>query len=235
MRALPAHTSLTKAQLLTEEFLIERCGPADMYYAPHNEYMNRSAQVVIIGLTPGWTQMKAAFEEARRGLELGLTQEAISKAAKEEASFAGTMRHNLTGMLNTLGLHHYLGIPSCGELFLGHRNLLHTTSLLRYPVFIGEKNYTGSNPDLLTTAFLRERALAFLAEELSLLDRPLIIPLGKKVEGVMHLARKEGILDPARCLWGFPHPSGANGHRLKQFNANLEEMRRRLREIGGAG
>ena len=29
-----------------------------------------------------------------------------------------------------------------------------------------------------------------------------------------------GQLDGARCLLGFPHPSGDNGHRVRQFREN---------------
>ncbi|MFX3628134.1 MAG: hypothetical protein ACE3JR_02025 [Ectobacillus sp.] len=29
--------------------------------------------------------------------------------------------------------------------------------------------------------------------------------------------QKNPTIDEKRCLFGFPHPSGANGHRFKQF------------------
>jgi hypothetical protein len=33
------------------------------------------------------------------------------------------------------------------------------------------------------------------------------------------------LLDPDRCLFGFPHASGANGHRKKFFNERKEQLR----------
>lgn len=45
----------------------------------------------------------------------------------------------------------------------------------------------------------------------------LLIPLGKTVEQVFHKLFREGKLANHYCLFGFPHPSGANGHRKKQF------------------
>jgi hypothetical protein len=30
----------------------------------------------------------------------------------------------------------------------------------------------------------------------------------------------DGQLDEVRCLFGFPHPSGGNGHRVAQFGRN---------------
>ena len=35
---------------------------------------------------------------------------------------------------------------------------------------------------------------------------------------------KEKIIKNEQCLLGFPHPSGANGHRKKQFNENKEKL-----------
>ena len=36
----------------------------------------------------------------------------------------------------------------------------------------------------------------------------------------------EGRLAPGRCLSGFPHPSGANGHRVRKFAEGRVELRR---------
>jgi hypothetical protein len=47
------------------------------------------------------------------------------------------------------------------------------------------------------------------------LNKPLIIPLGKAVESVLEQFIKEGSISESQCLMGFPHPSGANGHRQK--------------------
>ncbi|MFR0823044.1 MAG: hypothetical protein ACLU84_01815 [Clostridia bacterium] len=34
----------------------------------------------------------------------------------------------------------------------------------------------------------------------------------------------EKIISSKQCLFGFPHPSGANGHRKKQFDNNKIEL-----------
>jgi hypothetical protein len=229
--SLPTDRSLTKDDLQVDDFLMARFGQVEIYYAPHNEYVNLSAKVMIIGITPGWVQMKTAYREARKGLEQGLRDEEICKRAKEEAGFAGSMRVNLISMLDALDLHRYLNIPSCEDLFLKHRNLLHTTSLLRFPVFIEKRNYTGANPTLFSAPFLRESALLSIQEEIQLLQRALIIPLGKTVERGLHLLERICRVDVRQCLWGFPHPSGANGHRHVQFTSNLSQMKHRIKAI----
>jgi hypothetical protein len=234
MLTLPADRALTKEDLLTDKFLMNRHGSIETYYAPHNEYVNPAARVVIIGITPGFSQMRAAYQIARAGLAEGLPETEICKRAKEGASFAGSMRHNLVSMLDQLGLPDYLGLSTSGELFEQQRSLLHTTSLLRYPVFVNQRNYSGSAPDLLSSSYLWEMSHLSILKELSLLERKeqaLIIPLGIKVEAALSMLIREGKLTASQCLSGFPHPSGANGHRYSQFSARFKSMQAAMREF----
>jgi hypothetical protein len=228
--SLPKGTTLSKDDLQVDTLLMKRSGKLEMYYAPHNEYINPFAKVIIIGLTPGFTQMRIAIQEAVVGLEAGLSDEEVCRKAKEAARFSGSMRSTLIHMLDTLGLHQYLNITSCDELFQEQQTNLHTTSLLRFPVFIEKKNYSGAHPKLLSDPSLRECALLSLEQELGILSQALIIPLGKTVEGMLRLLVSEGKLDDQRCLWGFPHPSGANGHRFKQFSSHQEDMTKTLQD-----
>lgn len=231
--SLPKDRTLTKADLLVDEFRMDSDGKLETYYAPHNEYLNPTAKVIILGITPGWNQMKIAIREARRCLEEGLPDEEVCQNAKQAASFVGSMRANLIAFLDELDLHQHLGIPSCADLFDEHRSLLHTTSLLRYPVFVEQQNYNGSDPHLLTTPFLANAAMGFVLEEFPAWKQALLIPLGKGVESVLKLLEAEGKLDALQCLWGFPHPSGANGHRHKQFSANQARMKAAIQHYYG--
>lgn len=231
--ALTADALQSREKMFTSNLLMTRSGDQEMFYAPHNEVVNPAAKVVIIGITPGWTQMRIALEAAQKGLQAGLADEEVCRLAKEAAGFAGTMRANLIDMLDKLELHHYLGIGTCADLFGECRALLNTTSLLRFPVFSGGRNYNGSRPELVAHPFLDQTALSLLQAELSLMNRPLLIPLGKKVEQVLQQLAADGLLDGERCLWGFPHPSGANGHRLVQFALHKDSMRKQIQELGG--
>lgn len=58
----------------------------------------------------------------------------------------------------------------------------------------------------------------------------LIIPLGKAVEEVLEFMIGEGIIKKEHCLLGFPHPSGANGHRKKQFDENKEILLNKIND-----
>jgi hypothetical protein len=225
IQSLPLNTTLTKEQLLVDDFLLRHEESIEMYFAPHNEYLNPRASVLIVGITPGWTQMEVAFRMARLYLEQDLPTKEVCKKVKAAARFAGPMRKNMVEMLNELELHKYLQIEDAEELFGDNHELLHTTSMLRYPVFAAKKNYNGHNPALLSTPLLREFCLQSVTTEIRHLHRPMIIPLGKTVETVMRVLASDGLIDPRQCLWGFPHPSGANGHRHKQFAQAFESMK----------
>ena len=67
---------------------------------------------------------------------------------------------------------------------------------------------------------LRRYLVEMLAPELERIPDALVIPLGVQVAaGIAHLG-EAGLISPARCLVGFPHPSGQNGHRMKHWRTN---------------
>jgi hypothetical protein len=229
IRALPDRQRLTKDDLLTDEFRLHQDERLTVYYAPF-DYVNESAKVALVGITPGWTQMEIAYRSARRDLRDGLGPNEVCRRAKQGASFAGSMRSNLVSMLDALGLPAHLGIESTESLFAEHHPLLHTTSAIRYPVFVKGRNYTGHSPKLLKTEVLRHFVENVLVRELRLVRDAIVIPLGRSVSEVLvHLADK-GQRDRGRCLLGFPHPSGANRHRAREFAERRESLGRQLKE-----
>ncbi|CAH0344101.1 hypothetical protein [Bacillus sp. CECT 9360] len=223
---LPYNTNLTKQQLLSKQFLIEQHGDLTMYFSPHNEYVNREARIVIVGITPGWTQMKTAFEQAVRSMRRGKSPETLFKEAKTAASFSGAMRTHLISMLTECGVARALQLENAEALFHEKRDLLHTTSIIKYPVFYHHKNYTGHQPKVDQSSLLRHYAYEVFPKEIEELHHsPLIIPLGKSVEQVIRTLIDDRKLSGLTCLFGFPHPSGANGHRKKQFSNQLGSMK----------
>jgi hypothetical protein len=130
-------------------------------------------------------------------------------------------------MLNELGLQRYLGVATTAELFEGSANRIYTTSALRYPVFKGEKNYSGDAAIVKEPLFVKMLE-TLLGPNLAAMPRALVIPLGKwAAAGVLHLADRN-VLEARRVLLGFPHPSGANGHRKISFEKNAPRMRCQL-------
>lgn len=228
IKNLPAG-KINREDILNPDFFLNEEKKLKVYYAPHNEYINSKARIIIVGICPGWTQTEIAFKIVRDNLRLGTDIDLILKKCKMEARFAGSMRNNLISMLDELSLAKYLGIESVGELFDENCELLHTTSLIPYPVFINGKNYTGHTPEIVESSLLMEYVREHFYEEINKMNtKPLIVPLGKSVEDVLRLMIDENIIDEEQCLFGFPHPSGANGHRKKQFMANENKLRERI-------
>lgn len=216
--------SFEKVDILNKRFELFKNNNMTIYYAPHNEIVNEKAKVFIVGITPGWTQTSIAYKIAHNGLVKKLDCEKIKKDCKRNSRFAGSMRKNLIEMLDELNLNKKLNISSCSELFENKDELLHTTSVIPYPVFINNRNYTGSNPKILDNEILESYLREYFYKEVKKLPNVFIIPLGKAVEEVLEVMIGENLIKKEQCLLGFPHPSGANGHRKIQFEENKENL-----------
>lgn len=227
IQSLQSEEGFTKADLVTEKFLIEKDGDIKIYYAPHNEYINRDAKIIIVGITPGWRQMRTAFEKFVSCLAAHGHLDICLRKTKKAARFAGVMRKNLIAMLDECNLPNVLGIPSSSYLFEETGQLLHSTSMIKYPVFYKDKNYTGHQPPINRSSLLEQYVYDEFPKELAQVSSPaLVIPLGRTVDQAIFKLIEEEKLPHHDYLTGFPHPSGTNGHRIKQF----KEQRQQLRE-----
>lgn len=221
---LPIKNKYTKEELLINDLLIEKENNIEIYYAPHNEYINVKAKVFIVGITSGFEQMSTSISTARQYIEKGMKIEDIKYECKREGRFSASLRKNVISMLDTVKLNEALNIESSSELFEDKDYLLHTTSLIPYSVFVKGKNYTGHTPKLIKSDFLMKYVHENFIEDLNKLNNVLIIPLGKAVEEVLDKLVDENIIEEESILKGFPHPSGANGHRLVQLEENKLSM-----------
>jgi len=201
---------------LPAELLLASEGELQTFYAPF-DHINVGARIVVCGITPGSQQTRLALTEAGQQLRLGSSVQYAKHAAKDTGSFAGPLRKNLVRMLDHVGVHTLLGIDSCARLFDTHRHLLHSTSALRYPVFVNGKDYSGS-PSMLSRTSLRHQVETHLVEEIRALGpQCLYVPLGPKVTEVFQHLLAKGLLKPEQLLDGLPHPSGANAERISYF------------------
>ena len=223
---------IERDSILCGDFALQQDTDLQIYYAPHNEFIHPGARIVIVGITPGWSQTQRAYQTAKNGIAQQLKDEEICFRCKMDSRFAGTMRTNLIAMLNELGLHTRLGLSSCAELFRPENDILHTTSLIKYPCFYKGKNYSGHTPAIGSSEILRKYIRTEFMEELNCLDAVrLIIPLGAAVEGIFRETGVLSSLHPCAVLWGFPHPSGLNARRTEQFQTNRESMVNIIRNL----
>lgn len=204
-------------------------GDLSVYYAPFDT-INHDAKVVIVGLTPGFSQARESYAKYVTAVRSGMPHDEAARTAKGDASFAGSMRTNLISMLDGIGLPEAIGVESSEELFSSRTELLHATSALRYPVFRKEKNYSG-NPHPTRHPVLRSMVEKILAPELASLRSAVIIPLGKAVSTSLELLAYQNRINSSQCLIGFPHPSGANGHRANQYARNRVDLSHQVKRM----
>lgn len=236
IKQLPIKDKYEKNELLIDDLLIEKSGNIEIYYAPHNDYLNSKAKIFIVGITPGFQQMSTAISTARKELELETNIEEIQYKYKVAGRFSGSLRKNIISMLDYIKLNEALSINSCTDLFEDKDYLLHTVSLVPYPVFVKKQNYSGHTPKLLKSEFLMKYVYDNFIKELNNIENLkdiLIIPLGRAVEDALYKLSEEGIICEKQILKGFPHPSGANVNRVIQLEENRENLIKQIKENSG--
>ena len=207
--------SVADATQIPKDFLLGQDGKLTSHYIPFDS-VNAAARVVLVGITPGFTQWINAMREAQLQLRRGATLQQARVSAKRTGAFSGPMRPNLVALLDHIGVNGWLGIASSDSLFGSDANLVQTTSVLRHPIFVDSENYNGT-PSMIRTPFLRNQVMEHFAKEAEQLANPVYIPLGPKVSEALAWLANEGILQSDRILNGLPHPSGANAERIAYF------------------
>ena len=204
---------INKFTITNKNFLIKREDNIEIYYAPF-DYINSKAKIMIVGITPGLQQMLQSFEAVNEGRSL--------KEVKDLSSFKGSMRTTLIKYLDALNINKKLKIKSCESLFNINSKYLHSTSLIKYPVFDKGRNYSGSG--LLKKKILLDFLEAHFVKELKKLDKTIIVPLGNTVSSTIDYLNNEFKLNLKCFLKGFPHPSGLNVRKDIQFKENKVRM-----------
>ena len=209
---------INQKSVKNKKFLLEKEKNIEIYYAPF-DYINSKAKIVIVGITPGLQQMLQSYEVINQGKSL--------KEVKDLSSFKGSMRAGLIKYLDELKINDILKIKSCESLFNKNSKYLHTTSLVKYPVFDKGKNYSGAN--ILKKKILLDFIEKNFLGELKTLKKSIIIPLGNTVSSTIEYLNNKYKLKLSCSLKGFPHPSGANARKNIQFKENKRNMKLLLR------
>jgi len=213
LNQIKALKNINKSIVINNKFLINKEGNIKIYYAPF-DYVNSKAKIMIVGITPGLQQMLQSFQVINDGKSL--------KEVKDLSSFKGSMRTTLIKYMNALKVNKKLKIKSCESLFDLHSKYLHTTSLVKYPVFDKGRNYSGSN--ILKKELLLNFIEKNFLKELKIHQNSIIIPLGNTVSSTIRYLNEKYNLKLSCFLEGFPHPSGANARKNIQFKENKSRM-----------
>lgn len=167
------------------------------------DYINPEAQVVIVGITPGNSQL----ENSRESLS--------KKEIKRINAFAGNMRPNLIAMLDHIGINRLLKIKSCKSLWEGDFNKVEMTSLLKEATFYKGKMFKDTK--LINKSLKLQEMLnnGFVKDCASYTKAKLFIALGPGVLDVLSDLKERGVITAP--IISMPHPSGANAGRVAAF------------------
>ena len=188
------------------------------FYAPF-EHVNPAAKLIVIGITPGHTQMNRALTAAAQAIRNGRSVDDAVAEVKKHGSLSGAMRPNIVRTLDKLGYPRKLGIGSSVELWDESFHLVHFCSLLKYPVFLKGKDYNGT-PNPFKVPELRRLLLDGFAKDLQALPGDAeLVPLGDFVAGVLSKLDDMGLVPQKVFRYegsvvAPPHPSGANAEAV---------------------
>ena len=179
------------------------------------DYVNPKAEVVIVGITPGNSQLDGS-RDGMSPLEI-----------KRKYAFAGSMRHWLVNMLDYIGINQLLNIETCSSLWGDDFYKVDMTSLLKDATYEIKKD--GSR-DMFKHASKIEKS-----EKLTrMLEDGFVKNCAKYDNSVLFVACGPGVYDVLKKLQnekkieglvaGIAHPSGANLGRILCYLGQKESM-----------
>lgn len=220
-RFAPAIQGLTDVELrgddpaLFDKLRIDADDKVTVCYAPF-EHLNPAARLVIVGITPGKSQMLNALREARNQMRRGATTEKVLHAALQTAAFSGPTRKNLIDLLDHVGVSRWLNLGSSAELFDTAADSVQWTSVLRNPVFHKGANYNGT-PSMLRNPVLRKQLIGGFGQDARQLPNAVFVALGGKAAEALSFLADEGLIEERQILGQLPHPSNASAERVAYF------------------
>ena len=177
------------------------------------EYQNTKAKVVIVGITPGNSQLKGD----REGLDL--------REIKRKNAFAGSMRPHLINMLDYIGVNRLLDIESCRSLWEEDFDKVDMTSLLKEATYELKKD--GSK-----TMFKDVKKIAKSEKLTRMLEEGFVKNSSNYEYLVLYVACGPGVYNTLKELQakgkivgdviGIAHPSGANLGRVLCYQGKAE-------------
>ena len=192
------------------------------YYAPF-EHVNQQAEIIIVGITPGRTQMNRALNALKHSMDdthdINQTTDTAFKTVKRLASLSGSMRPRIIEMLNRLGYAKLLGIKCCSTLWTEDNHLVHFCSVLKYPVFVTGTDYCGQPKLFNTSKLVRLLFEEFVRDMRTINPKAVIVPLGEMVADVLTTLHQNGHIHQKLTTFenkvvAPPHPSGANAESI---------------------
>lgn len=209
---------LGAAGVESHEFDLGKQGPYRLQYIPF-EHVNRAAKLVIVGITPGPTQLRLAYDTAQRLLQQSTSTAEILTSVKKIGAFGGpSMRPNLLKMLRYFRFDKLLKLQDVEALWSENSDILHSTSVVPHAAFKNGKMFAGSFDEVITSPLLRECFVdCFVATIKEIGSQALFVALGPCPEAALNWCVDQGHLERDQVLGAFCHPSTSGGSKTRYY------------------
>ena len=209
---------LGAAGLAAPQFSLGKSGAYELRYTPF-EYANRGAKLVIVGITPGNTQLELSYGAAQQLLRQGHPNDQILREMKKVGAFGGpSMRPNLFKMLRHFQFERLLGIADVESLWGSDADLLQSTSVVPHAAFKAGKMFAGSFDEVLASPLLNECFRdCFVPSVRDMNSGALFVGLGPCPEAALDWCVRHGALQRKQVLGAFCHPSSAGGSTTRYY------------------
>ncbi|CAN0620237.1 conserved protein of unknown function [Burkholderia multivorans] len=200
------------------QFSLGQSGTHELRYTPF-EYINRDAKLVIVGITPGNTQLALSYGKAQELLRQGYPVDLIQREIKTVGAFGGpSMRPNLLKMLRHFRFEQLLGIPDVELLWGSDADLLQSTSVVPHAAFKAGKMFAGSFDEVLASPLLSECFRDCFVPSVQEMDsETLFVGLGPCPEAALDWCVQHGALQRKQVLGAFCHPSSTGGSTTRYY------------------
>jgi hypothetical protein len=191
-----------------------------LYYTPF-EHRNLDARLVVVGITPGPKQLRAAYQTVRE--MVGRPDAAVLNAAKRQGAFGGkAVRPNLVRMLNHFKVARQLGLANASDLWESGWDDFHATSVVPHAAFViktsgSEKPFAGSFDEVRSNDVLNECFEQDFLPTVRAMNRNAIwVGLGPTPKEALDWCVTEGLLRTDQVVT-LAHPSSNSGSQVKYF------------------
>ncbi|KWU26302.1 hypothetical protein [Burkholderia cenocepacia] len=191
------------------------------------EYVNPHAKLVIVGITPGNTQISGTYATFEQMLRSGETKEEILRTVKRLNSFGGdSMKPNLLKMLRFFEFERLLGIADVAELWGDSHHLFQATSVVPNAAFkwankrgvSGWQMFAGSFADVMKSRVYRQQfEQVFLPSVERMNASAVYVGLGPTPDAALRFCVDKGLIRADQFIGSFPHPSSGAGDQVAYF------------------
>ena len=176
------------------------------------DYINPKAEVVIVGITPGNSQLKGG----REGMS--------PKEIKRTYAFKGGIRKNIVKMLDYIGVNTLLGIKTCSSLWDEDFDRVELTSLLKDATYVVEKSgrtMFKDTEDIAKSKLLTKKfETGFVKDCEQYKNARLFVACGQGVYDELMKLKERGVITAP--VVAIAHPSGNNGVRVLYYMGQLD-------------